>query len=115
MKVTAPVALSAATTINGTSAHKIVLALVVAPDAIELTNTRPTVAVVDVGAVAVGIHRTLCMKEPFIASAVNAKKISVATVPPPCELVLPAVTNTLLTLPFFVKIGSVFPVAIFYP
>ena len=43
---------------NPISCHNHVFALVVAPDATVLRNTRPTVAVVVVGAVAVGMNRT---------------------------------------------------------
>ena len=60
-------------------------------------NTRPTVAVVVVGVEAAGMKRTLRTYDPF-EPAVYARKMSVPTVPPPCEDVFAAVTSTLLML-----------------
>ena len=81
----------------------------------ELKNTRSVVATeLTAAADATGINLTRCTKLPF-APALNARNISVPTVPPPAELTLAAVVVIFASPTFGVNanIGLVFAGIIF--
>jgi hypothetical protein len=80
----------------------------VAPELMLDRKTRPTVPVMAVVAVAVGIHTTDSMKDPF-APAVKARKTPVPMVPGASEFVLAAVTAMALTFPLVVNCGWTLP------
>ena len=76
--------------------------LVVVPLVIVLMKMRPTVAVEAVAMVdSPSDQRSSRTNDPLVASAVNARKMSVPTVPPPCDDVLAAVTATAPIRPAF--------------